>query len=187
MRSLLLIVVLAAMLATPAAAYEHGYIGLFADETRGSWCLESTDFPFEFDVWVYCLPSDNGVRGAEFSISELAPTYFLTGTAPGSSVSVTMGDIFAGISYSLYLCQTDWFLLDVYSFVAIGPGQSAIWLKGHGDTGMISIASCLPGYPIEDAYAYTSIFVNYPPDSPECAGTATEETSWGAIKEMYNR
>ena len=98
-----------------------------------------------------------------------------------------MGDIFAGISYSLYLCQNDWFLLDVYSFIATGPGQTAIWLQGHGDTGLISIANCLPGYPIDNAVAYSSVFVNYPPDSPECSGVATEETSWGAIKDMYNR
>jgi hypothetical protein len=187
MRSLLLIVVLAAMLATPAAAYEQGYIGLFTDETRSSWCLESTDIPFEFNVWVFCLPSDNGVRGAEFSISDLAPTYFLTGTDPGPSVSITMGDIFTGISYGLYLCRNDWFLLDVYSFIATGPGQTAIFLEGHGDTGLISLASCLPGYPIEDAVAYSSVFVNYPPGSPECSGVATEETSWGAIKDLYSR
>ncbi len=187
MRSLLLIVVLAAMLATPAAAYEYGYIGLFADEARTSWCLESTDIPFQFNVWVFCLPSDNGLRGAEFSISDFAPTYFLTGRAPGPYVSLSMGDIFDGISYSLYLCRTDWVLLDVYSIMATGPGQTAIWLMDHAETGRIGVANCLPGYPVEAAYTYTSIFVNYPPGSPECAGTATEETSWGAIKEMYNR
>ncbi|HER44341.1 MAG TPA: hypothetical protein ENO08_07775 [Candidatus Eisenbacteria bacterium] len=187
MRLLLLTVVLAAMLATPAAAYENGYIGLFTDEARSSWCIESAEIPFTFDVWVYCLPSDNGTRGVEFSISDLAPSYFLTGTATGPWVSITMGDIFTGISYSLYLCREDWFLLDVYSFIATGPGQTAIWLEGHEDTGLIRMANCLPGYPVEDARAYASVFVNYPPGSPECAGTATEESSWGAIKDMYSR
>ncbi len=187
MRTLLLTVVIAAMLTTSAAAYEYGYVGLFTDEARGSWCLESNDVPFSFDVWVYCLPSQNGVRAIEFSLGDFPPTYFLTGTAPGPLVSVTMGDVFYGISYSLYLCQVDWVLLDVYSVIATAPGQAALWLKGHGDTGLMSIANCLPGYPIENAVAYTSVFINYPPGSPECSGVGTEESSWGAIKGMFNR
>ena len=187
MRTLLLTVVAVALLTTTAAAYDKGYVALFADETRSSWCVESTAFPFPFDVWVFCLPSENGVRAVEFSLGDLPPTYFLTGRAVGPYISVTMGDVFYGISYSTYLCQTDWFLLDIYSMLATEPGQTAIWIEGHGDTGLISISNCLPGYPIEDAYVYTSVFVNYPPDSPECTGVGTEESSWGVIKGMYDK
>ena len=187
MRKLLLTVVAVALLTTTAAAYEKGYVGLFADETRSSWCFEAAVYPFAFDVWVYCLPSENGVRAAEFSLGELPPDYFLTGTAPGPAISVTMGDVLYGISYSTYLCQTDWFLLDIYSMVATASGQASIWIDGHGDTGLISLANCLAGHPIEDAYVYTSIFVNHPLDSPECTGVGTEESSWGAIKNMYGR
>lgn len=185
MRKLLLLVIAAALLMTTTAAYGNGYVGLFVDEARGSWCLESTEIPFTFDVWVYCLPGENGVRAVEFSLGDFPPSYFLTGTSPGPSVSVTMGDVFYGISYALYLCQNDWFLLDVYSVIATAPGQAAIWLMGHEDTGLISIASCLSGYPMENARAYTSVFINYPPDSPECSGVGTEESSWGTIKSMY--
>jgi hypothetical protein len=182
MRTLLLTVVLAVMLTTSAAAYDYGYIGLFADEARTSWCLESPAY-VQFDMYVFCLPSDNGVRAVEFSIG-MPPSYVVVANTPGPTVSVTLGDYLNGISYSLYLCVSEWFLLDTYSILPTADGQAAIWLKGHGETGEISIASCLTGYPIEQALAYTSVFVNYPPGSPECSGVGTEESSWGAIKEM---
>lgn len=182
MRTLLLTVVIAAILTTSAAAYDYGYIGLFADETRTSWCLESTPY-VAFDMYVFCLPSDNGVRAVEFSIG-MPPTYIIATSTPGPAVSVTLGNHLDGISYSLYLCATDWILLDYCTVLPMAPGQAPIWLEGHGDTGQMSIANCLPGYPMEQAIAYTSLFVNYPPGSPECSGVGTEETSWGAIKEM---
>lgn len=185
MRTLLLTVVLAAMLTTTAAASDYGYIGLFTDEDRTSWCIDVQPYA-QFDIYVYCMPSENGIRAAEFSLADMPPTYIFAGNNPGPLVSISMGDVFDGISYGLYLCATDWVLLDVYHILPTAMGPVPIWLEGHGDTGVMSIANCLPGYPIEPAYAYTSVFVNYPPDSPECSGTATEETSWGAIKEMYN-
>ncbi len=185
MRTLLLTVVMAALLTTTAAANDSGYIGLFADESRSSWCLESEAY-VEFDVFLYCMPSDNGVRAVEFRIS-LPPSYVVVTNTPGPKVSVTLGNHLDGIAYSLYLCETDWVLLATYSILPTAPGIAAIWLRAHGDTGQIAIANCLPGYPIEPAYAYTSVFVNYPLNSPECTGTGTEESSWGAIKEMYNR
>lgn len=182
MRTLLLTVVMSAILTTSAAAYDYGYVGLFADEARTSWCLESP--PYEtFDMYVFCLPSDNGVRAVEFSIG-MPPTYIIMTSTPGPTVSVTLGDHLNGISYGLYLCSTDWILLDHCTLLPMAAGEAAIWLKGHADTGEMSIANCLPGYPIEQALAYTSLFVNYPPGSAECSGVATEETSWGAIKEM---
>lgn len=185
MRKLLLIAVLAAVLAAPASAYEFGYIALFADEARTTWCLETQDLPYAFDVYAFALPGENGMMAAEFSVSELASTYYLTDRTEGPLVSVSFGNVFTGISYSLILCRRDWVLLDVYHILATGPGQTAIWLEGHGDTGEISMADCSPGYPKDSASAYSSVFINYPPGSPECAGVATEESSWGAIKEMY--
>lgn len=185
MRTLLLALVTVAVLTTPAVAYDYASIGLFVDEARTEWCLTTTQLPYAFDVWIYCRPSENGVRAVEFSISDLAPTYYLTGIDPGPTVSITLGNIFDGISYSLYLCETDWFIVDVLSILATGPGQTAIWLQGHGDTGVMAVATCLPGYPLEPAVAYSSVFVNYPAGAPECSGVATEETSWGAIKDMF--
>ncbi len=184
MRTLLLTVVLAAMLTTSAAAYDYGYIGLFTDEARTSWCTEAIPYT-AFDIYVFCLPSDNGVRAVEFSL-EFPSTYVIVTNTPGPTVSVTLGNLYDGIAYSLYLCSTDWVLLDTVSFLPTAGGQAPIWLEGHGDTGNMAIANCLPGYPMEPAYAYTSVFVNYPPGSAECSGVATKETSWGAIKEMYN-
>ena len=184
MRTLLLTVVLAAMLTTSAAAYDYGYIGLFTDEARTSWCIDVPAY-VQFDIYIYCLPSDNGVRAAEFSLG-FPPSYIVVANTPGPTVSVTLGNLYDGIAYSLYLCGNDWVLLGTVNMLGTAGGQAPIWLKGHGDTGVMSVASCLPGYPIEPAHAYTSVFVNYPPDSPECSGTATEESSWGAIKEMYN-
>ena len=182
MRTMLLTVVMAAILTTSAAAYDYGYIGLFADEARTSWCLESPTY-VQFDMFVFCMPSDNGVRAVEFSIG-MPTSYVVVTNTPGPLVSVTMGDYLNGIYYGLYLCATDWVLIDTFGILPTGSGQAAIWVKGHGDTGEILIANCLPGYPIEPALAYTSLFVNYPPGSPECSGVGTEETSWGAIKEM---
>ena len=106
MRTLLLTIVMAAVLSTSAAAYDYGYLGLFADEARTSWCLESQAY-VEFEIYVYSLPSANGMRAAEFSLADMPPSYIFAGNSPGPLVSVAMGDVFDGISYSLYLCATD--------------------------------------------------------------------------------
>ena len=184
MRKLLLIAVLTAVLAAPASATEYGYVGLFADETRATWCLDAVPY-LAFDVFVFALPSDDGIMAVEFSLADLSPAHVLTGTTPGPYVSVAMGDLFSGISYGLLLCQNEPVLLDIFHMMALTDAQTALWLEGHGDHGEIRIASCLPGYPTDVAYAYSSVFVNYAPDAPECMGVATEETSWGAIKGMF--
>jgi hypothetical protein len=184
MRKLLLIAVLTAVLAAPASATEYGYVGLFADEARSTWCLEAVPY-VAFDVFVFALPSDDGIMAVEFSLADLSPVHLLTGTTEGPFVSVTLGDIFYGKSYGLLLCRNEPVLLEIFHMLALSEAQTALWLEGHGDHGEIRIANCLPGYPSEVAYAYSSVFVNYPPDAPECMGVGTEESTWGAIKGMY--
>ena len=100
----------------------------------------------------------------------------------GATVSMMLGDYMNGLSYSLYLCRTDWTLIATLHMIGLADGAAPIWLKPHPDTGEMAVANCLEGYPKEPAYAYTNVYVNYPPDSPECAGVGTSSSSWGAIK-----
>jgi hypothetical protein len=64
------------------------------------------------------------------------------------------------------------------------PTQTMIYICAHPGVGVYQIANCEPGYPTEPCDILTNFYLNYGPEEDVCQGTATEDASWGAIKNM---
>ena len=44
-----------------------GYIGLFIDEYHTNWCINGSGY-YEIELWIWCLPSQNGLWQGVFAI-----------------------------------------------------------------------------------------------------------------------
>ncbi|MBN1163009.1 MAG: hypothetical protein JXB45_00385 [Candidatus Krumholzibacteriota bacterium] len=177
MKKVILFVVAIALLMGNAQAM-NSYIGLFRDEER-------TDFHYfgagQFDVWVWHYPGSDGMMSAEFAMTyppdccqigwEVNPDYkiiFQNPTFPN------------GGAITFETCAYDWKWSYKLTVLAASPDPGIIKVVPNPHTGKILYAACTTGFPTYEPIIYTWFCVNY------FCYIDVEETSWGAIKSMYN-
>jgi hypothetical protein len=102
-------------------------------------------------------------------------------------MNLAFGDWATGMSLSFNLCMTDdWVLCATLNLLAFPPGVQAgcqvIELLPRNDSGFFGFATCATGYPPEDAAHQFDVYLNCDP-CPEII--ATKDSSWGAIKSLY--
>lgn len=187
-RSLLLVV---AVLFVSYAAFAQGppvgYIGLYLDDTGSSWCATGAGF-YQVEMWICCLPSENGQICAEFAMSYPANVIQSTVTTNSPIVSVELGSLApTGLSTCFIVCQYGWFWSHHQTLWVTDPTQSVVQIIPHPEVGVYQFANCEPGYPTEPCIVLTNLYLNYESSAPECMGTATEESSWGAIKGLIEK
>ncbi len=159
-----------------------GYIGIFADAARTTNSVCPAQYG-QFQAWIYCLPSVNGLQAAEFAVSSPATAVTLV-TNQNPLISVALGSLGAGISvaFSEGACQMDWVWthnLVMMSLAAV-PGQ--IKIIPHPGTLPVpayQFATCQLGYPIEPCINLTPLYICS--DGP----LGVQETNWGAIKSLF--
>jgi len=182
MKKVLLIVAALALLATSASAGPMAFVGLYTDDAH-SMCSQDIPAPYVgFATWVWILPSDNGMICAEFKLQ--APAWMLaTGTTPNPGNSVILGDPYGadGVSFCFSECQYDWvWLFQINQLPTVGGLVDYIYIQERPDAGAYQVANCLAGYPIEPLTILNHLALNQPCEY------AAENTTWGAIKGMYN-
>jgi hypothetical protein len=167
---------------------QRGYIGLFTDGDRSSWCASGTPM-YPVEMWFLCLPSYLGQICVEFGI--LYPenavrsittqnTALLTVSMPGFQCD---GDIcYGGLCY--VACQWDWHWVLHQTIYVMDAMPSYIEIIDYPYSGTLQFANCEPGYPTEPCTVLTKLHLNYAPDAPECTATGVESASWGAIKTL---
>ncbi len=158
----------------------YGYIGLFVDDMHSTWCTTASSF----DMYVWCLPSTNGMMGFEHAISYPGNIIPSTVTSNSSVISVCMGDLSSGISCGLNACEEDWIWTHKQTLFVTDGVQTNIEIIEHPDVGAYQFTNCEDGFPIEACVKFTDIMVNTDPTSPSCV-RGTGEESWGAIKSLY--
>lgn len=196
MKKALLIAAAVMFVASSAMALPAtGYIGIFKDATH--FVGDPTDYlnPYnsvcpalygQFQAWIWCLPSVNGLQAAEFAVS-FPPTVVTLATVQNPSISVALGSLAAGISVAFAegQCQRDWAWTHQLTCMFLGGAQLKIDIIPHPGTLPVpayQFASCLPGYPIEPIIYLTPLYLCFTPD-PGPLGV--EETNWGAIKSLF--
>lgn len=168
------------------------YIGLFTTAAHDTWCATGVPSPFYVvEMWIFCLPSVNGMLCAEFAISYPASSV-ITATVTSNTpiISVAQGDLATGMSVCYIECQYAWNWCFHQTFYVNGTDQVLAELVPHSapQITQLQFASCeTPQYPIEQAVKFTNLYINYDPiTAPECQVTGTESKSWGAIKTLYS-
>lgn len=162
-----------------------GYIGLFSNDQHADWCAEGATVFYPVEMWVWCLPSVNGQIGVQFEIgypynvaqSTLTWNEELIGAIPAIAPE-------EGVDVAYTSCQWDWhWVLHQLIYVTdLVPTYCEI--IPHPDSGEYQFYNCQDGYPLEPCIKFTNLYLNYDAESPECAGTATRDASWGAIKHL---
>ena len=166
-----------------------GYIGLFADESHTSWCVDGEGF-YPVEMWVFCLPSLNGQICSEFSISY--PSNVITSTMTENHDILSILGCFWDIPNSgddasccYRECQYQWHWVLHQLLYVTDQTPSYCEIAPHSDAGVYQFANCLEGYPVEPCIKYTNLYINYNNSDPECTVTSVAEASWGAIKSLY--
>jgi len=189
MKKYLLVFLAVLLFSTAVSAQTDGYIGLFADDTRISWCKSGDAFPIIFEMYIFCLPRADGMFCAEFVVNYPAdPTVITATVTAGAGISIVKGDLAAGVSVCYLECQNDWVWPFHQMIVLQSANQNVITIGPHPDTGQILFANCVePMRPVYDAVVFTNLYLQYVDGvDPECSATATAELTWGAIKSMYS-
>jgi hypothetical protein len=171
--------------AVPALAmYPEGYMGLFTDDARSSWCASGAGF-YPVNMWIWAKPNaELGTICSEFMICYPTNVIQSTTTWNTTLISVSLGDLASGLSVCYIMCQWDWFWIAHQLLYVTDPTQTRVYICVHPAVGVYQFANCSPGYPVEPCVLLTHLYLNYVPTEPECQGTATESASWGAIKSL---
>jgi hypothetical protein len=162
-----------------------GYIGLFADGDHTIWCVQGEGF-YPVEVWVWCLPGQNGMICAEFDLEYPSNIIASTVTANPIIPPIVVPPPEGGYSLCFSSCQWDWIWIFHQALYVTDSSQSNVEIVPCPCSGAYQFANCLDGFPTEACIKYTNLFINYNYLSdPECTVTSVEEASWGAIKSLY--
>jgi hypothetical protein len=166
-----------------------GYIGIFADTSRAANSVCTAQYE-SFEAWIWCLPSENGMQGAEFAVRFPADILTLN-IVTNPVVNPVIGALASGIAFNLNYCQTDWVwthcitllpLAVLPSTIDIIPNPWAYPAPAHKFTTCEEAGSGSNYYMVEPCINLTPLYFCWAPD-PGPIGV--EETSWGAIKALY--
>jgi hypothetical protein len=122
----------------------QGYIGLFVDSCRSSSCVEAEALSV-FDIWVWALPSENGLICTEFSLESLPVNLFWFDEQYNPDlVEPIWGTVLEGITCCLNECVYDWVWIakasvfisttSSYNILSLGPryGDAPVFLTCDG-------------------------------------------------------
>jgi len=91
MRFLVVILAVLAVTAGGTAAQPYGYLFPFSDESHSCWCVEGEGI-YQFEMWLWCLPGEDGSIGAAFSMgfpSNVIVDTLIVNDAVGSDLIVS--------------------------------------------------------------------------------------------------
>ncbi|MCX5753265.1 MAG: hypothetical protein NTW97_06405 [Candidatus Krumholzibacteria bacterium] len=171
-----------------------GYIGLFKDAAHDpNPPINGSDYwvcPAQygnFQCWIWCLPSHNGLQAAEFAVSFPATVVTLA-TVQNPLITVALGSLAAGISVAFGegSCQQDWVWLHQLTMMQLGPPVLAAKIDIIPHPGTLPVpayqfATCEAGYPIEPCIYLVPLYICWPPDWYY----GVQQSNWGAIKSLF--
>ena len=180
MKTALFSIVLLICIVGQGMAGPNNYIGLYADDMH-SECSVTVSAPSEiFTVWVWALPSDEGMICAEYAMN--IPTYiFITGTVTQPTHTLGLdGCTTQRCSVCFGDCQYDWLWFAQFTMMSMQVIADEIQIISHPDVGFVAAAVCSEGYPIVPLVILNHLAINQP-----CV-IGAESHSWGAIKTLFS-
>lgn len=182
-----------------------GVIGLYSDE-HPCCCVNGTEFPYVTEMWIWCLPSPGGMKGVEFGLDYPDNLYAATLEKHDEIIALDIEELPDLWAIILTDCQRDWFWLAKQIIIVNSKEKTMIEpvAAAANPGGTMVLLTCEPSAETE-LFPYTKLLVNMNPRSRKCyaslpvpeSAPATkvttiqltpalpDETSWGAIKELY--
>jgi hypothetical protein len=174
---------------TTGALAHQGSIGLYTN-TSGTDCDATLTLYVGYDVTIMYYKSTSGPDGitaAEFKVGVPPGTMILGAFTKSPSVSITLGDIGTGISCSFVGCSgtgSNYVLIGTVSVIALAATPMMMQvLQSDG----LPVGPFAPRVSMCDDPARTIVGVlgGYFTTPDGTCNIATEEKTWGAIKDMY--
>ena len=192
-KAMLLAVAVLFVAGSAIAAGPISYIGLFKDINHNmttpplgnSVCTTSS-----FYCWIWCLPSDRGMYGADFALSkpssEDPPVIDIVVTLSTINPGITapLGDLWTGMSVTFSTCQMDWiwlYNLRMRDYSDESPITGTIEIIPHPNTEpepALQLVNCNMDL---EPFVYLTPLYLCPTESP----LGVQETNWGAIKSLF--
>jgi hypothetical protein len=168
----------------PAGALP-GYIGMYLDETRTSWCANGT-VPYQIEVMFFAAIEGDGVFGYGFDLDIPSNLEFVSWDGnPFHRLEICeIDNCPPGVTGAFTKCLTGWVWLRTAVFDVTSPEPAVLEMIGHPENGLVGLANC------EDEAVWpavlTRVYINYGEASPECLqAVPTKRVSWGMVKTRY--
>ncbi len=178
------------LVALTAGTMAHeGSIGLYTDTSHDDCDADLTPYT-NAPITIMYYKSDggpDGITGAEFKLS-VPSGIIISNFDPSPQVSVTLGDIGTGLAVAYSGCTgggEDYTLIGTVYVMAMGttPAQMQILASDQ-----ITTAPFTPRVSIcDETHSIVGVLGGWFTTPDGTCSVGTEETTWGAIKEMYNR
>jgi len=194
-KAILLAVAVLFVAGSAIAAGPISYIGLFKDINHNmttpplgnSVCTTAS-----FYCWIWCLPSDRGMYGADFCLTK--PTS-AEGEIPvidiivqiatiNPGITAPLGDLWSGMSVTFSTCQMDWiwlYNLRMRDYSDETPVHGMIEVVPHPGTEPLPALQLVNCNMDLEPFVYLTPLYLCPTESP----LGVQETNWGAIKSLF--
>ena len=142
-------------------ASAYSYFGLWADEARNFAAVNTYEDYELIEIWVWVNPDDEGGICAEYKL-DFPENILPVSTTFNPLHSVALGQAFGapGISICFANCQTDWFWTTKIEALVVNRDPQILTPASHDDQAYTAIATCEPGYPIEEMQMLGSLYIN---------------------------
>lgn len=141
-----------------------GYIAIFADQYHSD-CDVYPPLYTQFDVWIWCLPSQLGLIAAEFAVS-LPATVITLSTVKNPNIvqpPVLEPPITEGTGVVFNGCQYEWIWTHHLTCMALATTPGVIQIVPHPGVQpqpAYQFFNCEPGYPLEPCIILSDLHIN---------------------------
>ena len=179
MKKVIMTIAVLALLAGSAYAGPNYYVAMYnAGDTRPD-CGYSGAVYSQYELWVWILPGDEGLKGFDFKIIMSSDVKMANVDNPDLSVTINDPTHLDGWVGTFSGCFYDWVWLTKLTFLLIDPLPHYVEIIDNPTTGAVEATDCTPGYPIRDLIVLNAYGVGQP-----CMSDS-EDSSWGAVKALY--
>ena len=180
MKRILIVMVMVLLVSTAVSAQlpPQGYFGLFFDAGRTNWCFTGAGM---VSIYVFALPPDGGLKCIEIMTPPPAGYFIFGEVYHADVVQPVMGALPGGLVACFGNCWYDWIQIASASLMIGDMVPSEVPILAYPGSPYPKILDCLDPANETEAIPWTHLYTNY----AECPGYANRESTWGAIKNMY--
>ena len=183
MRKIPLIMAACLILSLPAAPEKaNSFIALWADSTQTE-CSVYPAMYVAFDVWIIVDPLEEGFVCAEFMLSTPSPSILRMTVTINPDFSLVHGDDpSTGVRACAAECRTEATWMYKITFLRIGQiVYDYLFLEPNPSSGLLATNSCAEGHPsVPSSWGFWFGINTY-----GWCEADTEESTWGAIKNIF--
>jgi len=183
MRKMPLIMAACLILSLPVAPEKaNSFIALWADSTQTE-CSVYPAVGVPFDVWIIVDPLEEGFVCAEFMLTKPSPSILKIAVSINPFFTLVQGDDpSTGVFVCAAECRTEaeW----IYKITFLWIGQIAydyLFLESNPSSGLLGTNSCAEGHPSVPSSGGLWFGIN----TYGWCKADTEESTWGAIKNIF--